>query len=50
MLEDVTYVAYSVEETILAVNPGGKSDLTDVVCCKMLLCMVGFLRPPTTSG
>jgi len=31
--------------------PGGKSGLTDMVCYKKLLCMVGFLRPPaTTSG
>jgi len=30
---------------------GGKSGLTDTVCCKRLLYMVGFLRPPaTTSG
>jgi len=31
--------------------PGGKSGLTDMVCYKRLLYMVGFLRPPaTTSG
>jgi len=31
--------------------PGGKSGLTDIVCYKRLLHMVGFLRPPaTTSG
>jgi len=31
--------------------PGGKSGLTDMVCYKKLLYMVGFLRPPaTTSG
>ena len=30
---------------------GGKSDLTDMVCYKRLLYMVGFLRPlATTSG
>ena len=31
--------------------PRGKSGLTDMVCCKRLLYMVGFLRlPATTSG
>jgi len=31
--------------------PGGKSGLilTDTVCYKRLLYMVGFLRPPTTT-
>jgi len=31
--------------------PWGKSGLTDMVCYKRLLYVVGFLRPPvTTSG
>ena len=31
--------------------PAGKSDLTDMVCCKSLLYTVRFLGPPaTTSG
>jgi len=35
----------------LTIYPGGKSGLTDMVCYKKLLYMVGFLRPPaTTSG
>ena len=35
----------------IAEYPGGKSGLTDMVCYKRLLYMVGFLRPSaTTSG
>jgi len=37
--------------SFLTVYPGGKSDLTDMVCYKRLLYMAGFLRPSaTTSG